>query len=274
MAQEKLTAMARFWKNVDRGNDVDACWHWRGGKAGDYGKMYINGGTRVAHAVAYEWFVGPIPPGHEIDHLCRTRNCVNPRHLEAVTRSVNVKRALHANGKLVEHIPLKPSIGRTRIVDSEATCPAYCGNGHALTEENVVLHRTGTNAGAVLRWRCKACAREWTRAYRERRNEIPRTLPECPDFCVHGHAMVGENAIAGKEGWVCRTCQNKASRESMTRKRFNPRPLGPKPEQCVNGHPMKADNVVISSVGQWQCRTCRRAAGLRAYYKRKAAAAD
>jgi hypothetical protein len=46
----------------------------------------------LAHRWAYEHFIGPIPAGLEIDHLCRVRHCVNPAHLEPVTKSENRRR--------------------------------------------------------------------------------------------------------------------------------------------------------------------------------------
>jgi hypothetical protein len=51
-----------------------------------------SGQLKYAHRVSYEAFVGPIPNGREIDHLCRVRACINPLHLEAVTPQVNVRR--------------------------------------------------------------------------------------------------------------------------------------------------------------------------------------
>ena len=45
-----------------------------------------------AHRVMYAHMVGPIPEGLTIDHLCRVRNCVNPKHLEAVTQTENIRR--------------------------------------------------------------------------------------------------------------------------------------------------------------------------------------
>lgn len=46
-----------------------------------------------AYRFAYEFLVGPIPDGLELDHLCRVRLCVNPAHLEPVTHAENNKRA-------------------------------------------------------------------------------------------------------------------------------------------------------------------------------------
>lgn len=50
-------------------------------------------GHRLAHRVAYETQVGPIPKGLEIDHLCRNRACVNVEHMEVVTHAENMRRA-------------------------------------------------------------------------------------------------------------------------------------------------------------------------------------
>lgn len=67
------------------------CWAWQGSIAPNgYGKL----GGSWAHRLSYETFVGPIPEGLDLDHLCRNRGCVNPDHLEPVTRKENLRRGL------------------------------------------------------------------------------------------------------------------------------------------------------------------------------------
>jgi hypothetical protein len=73
------------------------CWVWLGAidtrsTAGPYGRVDVDGRSRAAHRVSYELHVGPIPEGHQIDHLCRYPRCINPRHLQAVTPQVNTLR--------------------------------------------------------------------------------------------------------------------------------------------------------------------------------------
>jgi hypothetical protein len=76
----------RAWHNVSK---TETCWLWIGAiKESGYGN---HGGTG-AHRFMYQLLVGPIPPGLQLDHLCRVRNCVNPAHLEPVTPSENVRR--------------------------------------------------------------------------------------------------------------------------------------------------------------------------------------
>lgn len=83
----------RFWAKVEK---TETCWLWHGyrNKLG-YGRVGDPKDTRrnvMAYRVAYELERGPIPPGFELDHLCRVPACVNPAHLEAVTHRENVMR--------------------------------------------------------------------------------------------------------------------------------------------------------------------------------------
>ena len=88
---------ARLMRKVDK-DGPDGCWLWTGylDKFG-YGKTTLRGVATSAHRLV--WIHsgrGPIPDGLQIDHLCRNPQCVNPQHMEATTRSVNVQRAYDA----------------------------------------------------------------------------------------------------------------------------------------------------------------------------------
>lgn len=70
------------------------CLVWQGKQLpkGYYGFDVFNGKSRVVHRVSYETFVGSIPAGLELDHLCRNKLCINPDHLEPVTSEENNAR--------------------------------------------------------------------------------------------------------------------------------------------------------------------------------------
>jgi len=81
------------WVAEDRGFTT-TCWIWQLAHGrGGYG--VVKNGRRMAQAHVVEWerVHGPKPEGHDLDHLCQVRNCVNPAHLEAVTRTVNIRRS-------------------------------------------------------------------------------------------------------------------------------------------------------------------------------------
>ena len=83
---------ARFWSKVDK---TETCWLWAGAlNNSGYGTIKIDGVTIGAHRHAYELAGGVIPDGLDLDHLCSVRRCVNPDHLEPVTRSENIRRAV------------------------------------------------------------------------------------------------------------------------------------------------------------------------------------
>lgn len=107
-----------FLSRVPNRPDI-GCWLWTGTiSASGYGRLKRQGRDIFAHRFAYELLVGPIPEGLVIDHLCRTRSCVNPDHLEPVTHAENLRR-----GK--GHPTLRPG--------------KKCKNGHLLTVETIAV---------------------------------------------------------------------------------------------------------------------------------------
>jgi hypothetical protein len=74
------------------------CWVWTGSlDSSGYAKFKLRGRTTVTHRYVWD-MANPDRPldGYDdtIDHLCdRHRACMNPDHMEPVTRSVNSTRA-------------------------------------------------------------------------------------------------------------------------------------------------------------------------------------
>lgn len=94
----RVDSVARFWLKFDENPDT-GCWLWTAGVSASGYAMLSGSGTtsKQAHRFAYELLVGPIPDGLDLDHLCRVRRCVNPGHVEPVTRAENIRRGARAD---------------------------------------------------------------------------------------------------------------------------------------------------------------------------------
>lgn len=82
----------RFWAKVKKTN---TCWEWQAATVRGYGYFfYMTAGKKRngrAHRIAYELLIGPIPEGHDLDHMCHSKACVNPSHLRPTTRKQNME---------------------------------------------------------------------------------------------------------------------------------------------------------------------------------------
>jgi HNH endonuclease len=101
VAVHSKSRLARFMAKLEYQGD---CVVWTGSSTDNgYGKFRVGGpgssrtdAPVLAHRWAYEFFVGPIPEGLVIDHLCFNRKCVHIDHLEAVTSGENLRRVYAA----------------------------------------------------------------------------------------------------------------------------------------------------------------------------------
>jgi hypothetical protein len=138
--------MARWNRQVKP--QANGCWHFMGQQGADgYGRLKPRPGAHTIYAHIYSWTMrnGPVPEGMDLDHRCHSesvargecdggsqclhRRCVNPDHLEPVSRSENTLRQKHANR-------------------AKETCP----KGHPLSGPNLVVWSDG-------RRRCRECLR-------------------------------------------------------------------------------------------------------------------
>ncbi|AEJ93146.1 HNH endonuclease [Mycobacterium phage Firehouse51] len=83
--------------------DENGCWLWQGplNPAGYGSTIRAWHKGWLPHRLAFTVMVGPIIGDNQIDHLCRVRNCINPKHLEQVTQAENLRR----QGAAVTHCP-------------------------------------------------------------------------------------------------------------------------------------------------------------------------
>ena len=117
---------------------------WKGAPSGPgcdrgmgYGLFSIRDKRQSAHSLAYQRWVGPIPDGMQIDHLCNVRMCVNPAHLEAVTQRENLRRGAERR--------------------------THCRRGHPFVEDNIHVDGLGRRS-------CLTCTRaRWRRKDDKRR---------------------------------------------------------------------------------------------------------
>ena len=116
-------AVDRFMEKVT--TQEDGCWIWQGAcNSSGYGFFSDNGLNISAHRWSYIQFKSAVPEGLQIDHTCRVRMCVNPDHLEAVSREENIRRiALRSEVEPPENKTSSPRKPR-RIVQDRPGRPA------------------------------------------------------------------------------------------------------------------------------------------------------
>lgn len=140
-----VSAEGRYWAKVDKAGPIwngTSCWLWQGATAKDgYGRFWLRGHLVLSHRLAYELLVGPIPEGLTIDHLCRTRSCGNPLHLEPVTNKENIMRG--------EGVGVK------------ASHAIHCPKGHPYDLFNTFFCADGSR-------QCRECQRIFSRQRRQR----------------------------------------------------------------------------------------------------------
>lgn len=131
-----MTALERFEAKFEP-EPMTGCWLWTA-KVNHKGYGRFCGATS-AHRFAYIRFIGPVPDGKEIDHICRVRSCVNPTHLQALTHAENLRRRLPRSWR-----------------------GTHCKQGHPYSGDNIRVRESGGRNGGPAR-ACRECQRQWRR---------------------------------------------------------------------------------------------------------------
>lgn len=200
----------RFWEKIEVSSN--GCWLWKSSKfSNGYGAFHLGRNPKrrnaLAHRYCYEHLIGPIPEGKDLDHLCRVRHCVNPAHLEPVSRAENLRRG------------------------DKPKPVTQCKRGHSFTADNTYKMPNGGRA-------CRACRLEMKRKIREEIKANPKKLSRYrkkdaqrareyrerqkgaklgawngdKKKCRNGHPYSGENLYVTPGGFrKCRICTRAAN---------------------------------------------------------------
>lgn len=143
LGQDRESIVLRF---ADRVLIDTECWLWDGFiQRTGYGWFWMRGRNVLAHRAAYELFVGPVPDGLQLDHLCRVRRCVNPSHLEPVT--------------------LQENTARGESLNAVNAAKSHCLRGHPFDERNTYAYQDPRGRARRI---CRECVRIRGRSYRGR----------------------------------------------------------------------------------------------------------
>lgn len=121
-----------FWVKV-MPEPNSGCWLWLAAVDWDEYRQFWDKEKKLqrrSHRFSYEAAKGVIQDGFKIDHLCRTRCCCNPAHLEAVTPKVNTLRG--------------------ESIQAKNAKKTHCVHGHELTDENLLISKLPMRV-------CKVC---------------------------------------------------------------------------------------------------------------------
>lgn len=196
----------------------------------------------MAHRWSYENYCESIPKGLTIDHLCKTRSCVNPDHLEAVTSQVNNRRSNSASAK-----------------NAKVT---HCPKNHPYNKENTYIRTDVAGRGCNI---CRKRITDKTNAKVANARQVTRTSRKQialekrinATHCSRGHTFTKDTTrwtVTGKRCKTCRALSTKARNDRIAKGE----PGRAKKTHCVNGHVFTKETEYFPPSSKYrQCQICR-----------------
>ncbi|MFS2091030.1 HNH endonuclease signature motif containing protein [Paenarthrobacter nicotinovorans] len=136
----------KFWASVEKSAD---CWNWTGWlDTHGYGTLHLGRKHHRAHRISFAIHGRKLDQTMVLDHLCRNRRCVNPKHLEQVTNVENVMRGVSG-----------PAINATKT---------HCKEGHELLGLNLYIDTSCANP----KRKCRTCMRAASKRYADRKKTV------------------------------------------------------------------------------------------------------
>lgn len=127
----------KYWNRfISKVEQTSTCWLWKAGKDSKGYSQFYAGKMVQGHVYSYMHFIGTVPEGKELDHICRVRSCVNPFHLEPVTHQENCIRG------------------------DKAKLQTHCKNGHEMVDSNLYIYNRTRNGFTGIYRMCKECKRQ------------------------------------------------------------------------------------------------------------------
>lgn len=214
----------RFMEKVDV-RDRYECWDWQASlRKQGYGQFMLNGSNELAHRVSYLIEHGTLP--ELIDHKCRNRKCVNPKHLRPATAKENTR-------------------------NSRKSLRNFCPQGHLFDKENTYESKQGRT--------CRTCNRERARERRKKEGVLSQEDRKAATAnrteCKNGHEYTEDNTYVASEGYkVCKTCTREAGERH--RRKNGAKPASEKKTHCKHGHEYTKENTRMNNRGHRECRAC------------------
>ena len=143
----------RFKKKVEKIKTDKGCWEWQWGKfTSGYGMTSFKMKRYLAHRVSYFIYYKKIDDTLVVDHKCSNKICVNPHHLQLVTRSENVLLGYERENE-----------GRIQKLRFTTPLPQMllkgnCCKGHSIQSSKDYNHTVTSYKGRVRNlYACKKC---------------------------------------------------------------------------------------------------------------------